>query len=308
MTGMRPRPIVLGFAAAGPLGMAAVVLPAHGERYVSIALIAALAAGFVGILRPSSYARSKWRAVGAAFWLFVPTAIANLAVVPADVLWLGRGPRAGVPPSEPDFVWTMVWASSGFLGCSLAALGAAWSDARSALREAGRVPFWTRQNWTRAMSFPEKEALLVGGSIATMVALTASLWITSSALTSSHREFVRVHVPPPEQFDALLGRDLAAYFGRDAASPPAHELLGGPFDGEYYVWVKLGSSGSPDSSGLVRLYPVARTRFEVREFVTARRLGSGGESIVSEYPARVAAVVLRKAKAQADDAGRRPGP
>jgi hypothetical protein len=296
---MRPRPLVLGFAAAGPLGMAAVVLPSHAERSLAIALAAVLAAGFVGILRPWSYARSKWRAVGAAFWMFVPSALAGVAFVPADLLWLGRPPRTGLPPVELDLVWALIWVSSGFAGCSVAAIRAAWSDARGASSHPDRPPFWMRQNWTRSLTFAEKEVLLVSGSVATMAALIASLWVTGSAMTSSHREFVRVHVPPPEQFDALLSRDLAAHFGGDAASAPAHELLGGPFDGEYYVWVRTGASNSPDSSGLVRVYPVVKSRFEIREFVSARRIRRGAE-LLEDYPASIAAAALRRAGTRHD--------
>jgi hypothetical protein len=126
----------------------------------------------------------------------------------------------------------------------------------------------------------------------------------SSAISPEVRKIQRAHldaqIPPKEDFDRLMSRDLTAYFTK-AGEPPAkvsYEMLrkgptlAGVSSPKYYAWVTVGET-SP-VHGAVRLKAVDGKRFEVMEFFSVEQIRSNHTALESVFPKSVIADIDEK--------------
>jgi hypothetical protein len=102
---------------------------------------------------------------------------------------------------------------------------------------------------------------------------------TLATLRQSH---IDGNVPSPGQFDALMQRDLVAYFsdllGDDVSV--SYEMLrkaptqSGVAAPKYYVWATIYSSDGGTRKGALRLAAIGQTSFAVTDFLPAEDIRS----------------------------------
>ena len=111
------------------------------------------------------------------------------------------------------------------------------------------------------------------------------------------RSHIEGNVPPPEQFDATLRRDLAAYFNTQSLS---YELLReGPTQSgvsypKYYLWVRA-TRQNETVAGAVRVAAIERTRFDVTDFLPSERIRSDPTQAQQMFPALLVPPILARA-------------
>ncbi len=124
---------------------------------------------------------------------------------------------------------------------------------------------------------------------------------SSQDLQSSH---IAAHVPAGGDFDALLIRDLAAYFVRQGISAPVvtYEMLrDGPTQSgvsfpKYYVWAKATASDGSVVDGVARAAAIDRTHFEITDFVSREQIVTQPDSLDLVIPAALVDVTVERAR------------
>jgi hypothetical protein len=116
------------------------------------------------------------------------------------------------------------------------------------------------------------------------------------------RSHIEANVPPAEEFDALLRRDLSAYFSTVPVSSlsVSYELLrDGPTQSgvafpKYYMWVRVVGPPQP-REGALSAAAIDRTHFEVYDFMSATDIRSTPEALRKVFPAMLVPLILSKA-------------
>lgn len=114
------------------------------------------------------------------------------------------------------------------------------------------------------------------------------------------RSHIEGNVPPPEQFDATLRRDLSSYFSTQTVS---YELLReGPTQSgvsypKYYLWVKA-TRQNETVVGAVRVAAIDKARFEVTDFLPSERIRSDPNQVQQIFPALLVPSILARAGAK----------
>jgi hypothetical protein len=122
--------------------------------------------------------------------------------------------------------------------------------------------------------------------------------VQSAELAAVQRSHVAANVPDGTSFDALLKRDLRAYFASissasDSELDVSYDMLrDGPMQSgvafpKYYVWVRVTSAGTRRFEGAVRVAAMDRTRFEVTDFLARATLDADPSAAVQVFPAAV---------------------
>lgn len=118
----------------------------------------------------------------------------------------------------------------------------------------------------------------------------------SEALAEVQQSHIEGNVPPAAEFDQILKRDLAAYFGGGSAEARPvveYRLLreaptqSGVAYPKYYVWVRVESGGANAREGAARLAAVDRERFEVTDFLSREQIAADPGGIYQVFPAPV---------------------
>jgi hypothetical protein len=118
-----------------------------------------------------------------------------------------------------------------------------------------------------------------------------SLAMTACVMDSIQQSHVEGNVPPPEEFNRVLQRDLDAYFAT-ALAPSRHvqyEMLreGATQSGvsypKFYVWAIFPLTGG-DRRGAVRLAATDKERFEVTDFISDDEIKRNPDRIYETFP------------------------
>lgn len=129
-------------------------------------------------------------------------------------------------------------------------------------------------------------------------ALVAAALLTSSSTVyaqfDTQRSHIEANVPRASEFDALLQRDLVAFFRQNGFSntdqvevrllrdAPTQSGVAYP---KYYAWVVATANAKPLQQGVVRLEAINRARFEVTDFVSQSQIKSGSVELERIFPA-----------------------
>ena len=116
--------------------------------------------------------------------------------------------------------------------------------------------------------------------------------VSSCDLAQSH---VDANVPPKQDFDSFLKRDLTKYFsdGKEATVVIQYELLrDGPTQTgisypKFYAWVRVVRNGTHKEDGAVRLAAIDGLRFEVTDYLNRATLISTPSQMESVFPKSV---------------------
>jgi len=137
--------------------------------------------------------------------------------------------------------------------------------------------------------------LLVIVSVATLV----------EAQPAIQRSQIETNVPTATAFDALLRRDLQAYFlssHEPEATSLEFQLLrdrptqAGVSYPKYYLWVRVSSVSGLLTEGAVRLAAVDGERFEVTHFMPTSEIQAAPASVNSVFPAALVPAILALAR------------
>jgi hypothetical protein len=99
----------------------------------------------------------------------------------------------------------------------------------------------------------------------------------ASAQPTVQQGHIEANVPGPSNFNHLLQRDLLAYFhsrGVSGAVEVKADLLrneptqSGTAYPKFYAWVAVSDQSKVVAEGAVRVVAIARTRFEITDFVS----------------------------------------
>jgi hypothetical protein len=120
-------------------------------------------------------------------------------------------------------------------------------------------------------------------------------------ITSSH---VDVNVPKPDDFNAFLERDVAAYFsnrGIDVARVEHEMLREGPTQTgiaypKFYVWVRAIDKAGSVEEGAARIAAMDQVRFEVTDYLSKEDILSNPAAIDSVFPQAVCEKIRLKLK------------
>lgn len=115
-------------------------------------------------------------------------------------------------------------------------------------------------------------------------------------------EIQQVCVPPLAAFDALLHRDLLAYFrssGAPTATGVTYQILGrdppaqfGVVCPKYYLWARVSSGSAQIAEGAVRVTTVEGNRFEVTAFMSKSAIQAAPTDVGSVFPATLVPAIL----------------
>lgn len=113
------------------------------------------------------------------------------------------------------------------------------------------------------------------------------------------------NVPPKEDFDRVLRRDLTAYFcsAQSSDCTVQYEMLrNGPTQSgiafpKFYVWVRVSDSNAVVQQGAARLAAIERERFEVTDFVGRAEIDRDPTQLQMIFPAALVSTIEAKAKA-----------
>lgn len=129
---------------------------------------------------------------------------------------------------------------------------------------------------------------------------------TAPVPTAQQRHFVNAHVPPPDQFHAILKRDLLAQFGAASRSPItdlSYELLrneptqSGTSHPRYYAWVTLKSAQGV-ATGAAKFRAEERKRFVLTNFLNVAQIRADPQGVGKLFPADLVPKIVKKANAK----------
>jgi hypothetical protein len=118
---------------------------------------------------------------------------------------------------------------------------------------------------------------------------------TSSAMREIQRMHIEANVPPGDDFDRFLRRDLEVYFARshgDDVRVDWEMLRDGPTQSgvaypKFYAWVHVNQHGTVVDQGAVRLAAIDRKRFDITHFVPERTIRANPSGLSLVFPALV---------------------
>ena len=105
---------------------------------------------------------------------------------------------------------------------------------------------------------------------------------------------IEANVPPVMLFDAYLERDLVKYFGpkisKGEIAVVYKFLRNGPTQSgasypKYYLWVDVTADGELVESGAIRIAAVAKSYFEITNYLSGKSIRSDPESVSKVFPA-----------------------
>lgn len=122
-------------------------------------------------------------------------------------------------------------------------------------------------------------------------------------LASVQESHVVANAPASGEFEALLSRDLGAYFTSQGMTEPQIKfemLRRGPTQSgvaypKYYLWTSASSANGDTMIGAVRVAAIDRTRFEITDFVSQQEVLANPDAIASVFPAALLAAIEAKA-------------
>lgn len=118
------------------------------------------------------------------------------------------------------------------------------------------------------------------------------------------RSYVEANVPPAAQAEAILRRDLAAFFakstGQSVVSLQISALRDGPTQSgvsypKFYFWVRATGTGAVIAEGAVRVAAVDRVRFEVTDFLPKAKIQESPGQVAAVFPQALVTLVLQHA-------------
>jgi hypothetical protein len=142
-------------------------------------------------------------------------------------------------------------------------------------------------------------ALVLAGSLAVAQGQPSK---PTEEMRNAQRKHLDEQIPPKEDIERLMQRDLVAYFTK-AGEPPAtvqYELfrkgptLAGVSSPKYYAWVIVGDPASPTSRGAVRMAAKDGQRFDVMNFFTVDQIRSDPAALERVFPKSVIAAIQEK--------------
>jgi hypothetical protein len=122
-------------------------------------------------------------------------------------------------------------------------------------------------------------------------------------LQDSH---IGANVPPQDDFNRLLQRDIEAYF-RSKSHPNynvRYEMLrDGPTQSgiaypKFYVWVRVSDRDTVVREGAAQLAAIARERFEVTHFIERAEIERDRAQLQMVFPAAVVSMIESKIRAK----------
>jgi hypothetical protein len=131
---------------------------------------------------------------------------------------------------------------------------------------------------------------------ALFISLVAVLVLTGSGCMGMvRRSHISANEPPRREFDAMLTRDLTAYFSRASGGEVRVEWellrrgatqfgVGYP---TYYAWVSIYDGEARIGQGAVWVAAIEQTRFDVRDYVSAEVIRATPERLQRSFPADV---------------------
>ena len=110
------------------------------------------------------------------------------------------------------------------------------------------------------------------------------------------------NVPPKEDFNRLLQRDLTAYFrtGEGQEYDVRYEMLrDGPTQSgiaypKFYVWVRVSDQDTVVREGAAQLAAIGRERFEVTQFIERAEIERDRTQLRMVFPAAVISTIESK--------------
>ncbi len=118
------------------------------------------------------------------------------------------------------------------------------------------------------------------------------------------RSHIEANVPPAGQADAILQRDLSAYFvkvmGRPVISVQTTALRDGPTQSgasypKFYFWVQAVADGGVLAEGAVRVAAIDRVRFAVTDFQSKESIRVAPDQVGKVFPQALVSSVLQRA-------------
>lgn len=117
---------------------------------------------------------------------------------------------------------------------------------------------------------------------------------------------VAANVPPPEKFDAILKRDLGAYFEESTGRPVTVEyefLREGPTQSglaypKFYLWVKVYSDGTVIEEGAVRIAAMEKKQIVITDYLRKEEILSNPERTCRIFPKPVCEKILERVQNQ----------
>ena len=128
---------------------------------------------------------------------------------------------------------------------------------------------------------------------------------TTLAQTDVQRSHIEGHVPPAEQAEAMLRRDLAAFFttftGKPVASLQIVTLRDGPTQSgvaypKFYFWVQASGSDAVLAEGAVRVAAIDQVRFEVTDFLPKAKIQQSPGEVAAVFPQPLVSLILQRAE------------
>ena len=123
------------------------------------------------------------------------------------------------------------------------------------------------------------------------------------SVTGSH---IDANVPAPDEFHALIVRDLKTFLDRRTKQDLKidYELLReGPTQTgisypKYYVWVRGLDRKRLVVEGAARVAAIDRMRFEVTDFLSRQEIRTSPEKVEKIFPAALRSLIAKKASAE----------
>jgi hypothetical protein len=137
-----------------------------------------------------------------------------------------------------------------------------------------------------------------------LVALLVLATQAAFAQSDLQRSHIEANVPPAEEFERLLQRDLLAFFkqavGASVTSVEVQPLRSGPTQSgvsypKFYLWVKVTAGSSGQQAGAVRVAAVQRTRFEITDFMAAASIKANPSEVSKVFPAALVSAIQARA-------------
>lgn len=122
-------------------------------------------------------------------------------------------------------------------------------------------------------------------------------------MPSVQQSHIAGNAPDEETFDAVLARDLGAYFASRGLTDPqiSYELLRrGPTQSgvaypKFYLWVSAASGQGNVMTGAMRVAAIDRIRFEITDFVAQADILKNPDVLASIFPAALLPAIRAKA-------------
>jgi hypothetical protein len=128
---------------------------------------------------------------------------------------------------------------------------------------------------------------------------------TTLAQTAVQRSHIEEHVPPADQAETILRRDLAAFFtastGQKVASLQIVALRDGPTQSgvaypKFYFWVLASGTDAVLAEGAVRVAAIDQVRFEVTDFLPKAKIQQLPGEVAAVFPQPLVSLILQRAE------------